>query len=156
MIKLGSTVKDMISGFEGVAIARSEWLYGCNRIVVESNRLKDGKPTDGQWFDEQRIETIEENTILCDEPKDCAVQLGNKVKDSLTGFQGVAIAKTVWSSGAVTISVEPTKLQENGQPIDSQAFDVYRLEIVSEPAIPVSRESEATTGGPQNDPCQAR
>jgi len=156
MIALGSTVKDMISGFEGVAIARSEWLYGCNRIIVESKTLKDGKPTDGQWFDEQRIKTIETDTICCDEPKKCTVKLGNKVRDTLSGYEGMAVAKTVWASGNVTISVEPTELQENGQPIASQAFDVHRLVITSEPAIPVSEESEAPTGGPQNDPCQAR
>lgn len=156
MVKLGSTVKDMISGFEGIVIARSEWLYGCNRLIVESKRLKDGKPTEGQWFDEQRIETIEEGTLSCDKPRECAVKLGNKVHDNLTGFEGVAVAKTIWSSGAVTISVEPTELQENGQPITSQAFDVHRLEIISEPVIPVSQESEASTGGPQNDPSQAR
>lgn len=40
MIKLGDKVKDKISGFEGLATARSEFLYGCVRILVEPTGLK--------------------------------------------------------------------------------------------------------------------
>lgn len=54
MIKLGEKVKDGITGFEGVATARAEYLYGCVRVLVESKKLKDGKPID-EWFDEQRL-----------------------------------------------------------------------------------------------------
>ncbi len=155
-VKLGSKVKDSITGFEGIAIARSEWMYGCTRIVVESQTLKDGKPIDGQWFDEQRIETIQEGVLAVDEEKDCAIQLGQMVKDQLTGFTGMATAKTVWSSGNVTISVEPKELKD-GKPISSEAFDVHRLEIVTpEPEIPVSSNADPSKpGGPQNDPKQA-
>ncbi len=59
MIKLGSKVKDIITGFEGVAVARTEWLYGCTRIGVDSAELNDGKPVETQWFDEQRLEMTE-------------------------------------------------------------------------------------------------
>ena len=155
-VKLGSRVKDTITGFVGVAVARSEWMYGCNRIVVESQELKDGKTIDGQWFDEQRIETIEEGVLAVDEPKDCAIELGQIVRDQLTGFEGVATARTVWSSGNVTISVEPKKMKD-GKPLSSEAFDVHRLEIVTpEPEIPVSAEAVPNApGGPHDDPVQA-
>jgi len=58
-IKLGSLVRDIYTGFQGVAVAKTEWLYGCSRICIEPQDLdKDGKPVDQQWFDEQRIEVI--------------------------------------------------------------------------------------------------
>jgi hypothetical protein len=60
MIKLGSMVRDTLTGFKGMATARTEWLYGCARIGIEPTELKDGKPIDAQWFDEQRVEVIEE------------------------------------------------------------------------------------------------
>lgn len=61
MIKLGSKVRDHITGFEGIAVARTTWLYGCNRIVIEPTSLdKDGSPVKPESFDEQRIELLEE------------------------------------------------------------------------------------------------
>jgi hypothetical protein len=55
MIELGTRVKDSITGFSGVATARTEYLYGCVRVAVEPTELKDGKPIESVWFDEQRL-----------------------------------------------------------------------------------------------------
>lgn len=60
MIKLGSTVKDALTGFTGRATARVEFEYGCARIFIEPGVLQDGKPIDGIYFDEQRVEVVEE------------------------------------------------------------------------------------------------
>ena len=59
MITLGSVVRDSITGFSGIAVARTEWLYGCSRIGVEPAELRDGKPIETQWFDEQRVVVVE-------------------------------------------------------------------------------------------------
>jgi hypothetical protein len=59
-IKLGDRVRDVYSKYQGIAIARSEFLYGCSRICIEPEELdKDGKMKDAMWFDEQRVELIE-------------------------------------------------------------------------------------------------
>jgi hypothetical protein len=58
-IALGDLVKDQITGFEGVAVGRTEWIFGCTRYGVEAERLEGGKPLDTQWFDEQRLAIIE-------------------------------------------------------------------------------------------------
>lgn len=60
MIELGQKVQDSLTGFEGVATARTEYLYGCVRVLVEPGLLKDGKPIEGEWFDEQRIDADSE------------------------------------------------------------------------------------------------
>ena len=54
MIKLGDRVKDSITGYEGIAIARSEYLYGCVSIQVQLQEIKDGK-LQSVWLDEQRL-----------------------------------------------------------------------------------------------------
>ncbi len=60
MIQLGNKVRDTLTGFTGIAVARTEWLHGCSRFAIESPKLdKNGKPTDAQWFDEQRVELLE-------------------------------------------------------------------------------------------------
>lgn len=53
-VELGSKVKDSITGFKGVAIARCTYLYGCVHVQVEASTLTDGKSVT-EWFDEQRL-----------------------------------------------------------------------------------------------------
>jgi len=57
-IRLGSRVRDTVTGFEGVAVARTEWVHGCARYGVEATELHDGKPIEAQWFDEQRLSLV--------------------------------------------------------------------------------------------------
>ena len=60
-IKLGQKVKDSITGYTGIVIARSEWLYGCIRITVQSEKLQDnGFPIDDYTFDEPQAILIED------------------------------------------------------------------------------------------------
>lgn len=60
-IQLGSKVRDMISGFSGVAVAQSVYLYGCERILIEPDRLDEkGSMIESQWVDEQRVELVEQ------------------------------------------------------------------------------------------------
>lgn len=40
-IKLGDKVRDMASGFTGIAIGRHDYLYGCVRITVQPSVDKD-------------------------------------------------------------------------------------------------------------------
>lgn len=55
MIKLGQKAKDKITGFEGIIVARIEYLFGCDQYGV-SPEAKDGKVNDTLYFDEGRIE----------------------------------------------------------------------------------------------------
>ena len=58
MIKLGSQVKDPITGFEGTATARTTWLYGCDRIGVQAKKKEDGTVPELEWFDERQLENL--------------------------------------------------------------------------------------------------
>ena len=59
MIELGCKVKDKITGFTGVVVGKTEWLYGCVRCGVSSKELHNGSPIDTQWFDEESLELVE-------------------------------------------------------------------------------------------------
>lgn len=61
-LKLGQKARDTISGFEGTVIGRTEWLYGCVRVVLQPHGLHDGKPIEAQSFDEPQCEVIEAET----------------------------------------------------------------------------------------------
>lgn len=51
-IHLGDRAKDRISGFVGIVTGITEWLYGCRRIGLQGEKLKDGKPQETVWVDE--------------------------------------------------------------------------------------------------------
>lgn len=63
-IKLGDTVKDAISGIEGVATGRFEYLYGCTRIMISPREHKDGKPVEGAVIDEQQLIVLDVPNML--------------------------------------------------------------------------------------------
>ncbi|MCJ2022148.1 hypothetical protein MKK84_32900 [Methylobacterium sp. E-065] len=67
-VELGQTVKDVITGYEGIAVSITEYLHACRRIVVQSRELKDGKPVEDQVFDEQRLVVLAVPNILEEAP----------------------------------------------------------------------------------------
>ena len=58
MIQLGDRARDSITGYEGIVIARSEWLNGCVRFELQSEKLKDGVPHEPYWVDQQQIALV--------------------------------------------------------------------------------------------------
>jgi len=84
MIQLGSKVRDTVSGFTGIASGRSEFMYGCARILIEPDKLdKDGKTMEAGWFDEQRVEVIQE--LKPKVSKASAATSGGPQKDATRG-----------------------------------------------------------------------
>lgn len=63
MIKLGEKVKDVVSEFIGIAVARTTWLYGCARIEVVPKVKKNNEKEESIWFDEDGLMTIGRGVI---------------------------------------------------------------------------------------------
>lgn len=64
MIELCQSVKDVITGYEGIVVSRHEYFYGCARYVVQSREMKDGVPVAEQIFDERRLRVLDVPNIL--------------------------------------------------------------------------------------------
>ena len=58
MIQLGTRVRDVITGFEGIVYGRIEYLTGCVQLQVIPWVDADGKRKDAEWFDEARCELV--------------------------------------------------------------------------------------------------
>ncbi|MBK8916400.1 MAG: hypothetical protein IPM64_17685 [Phycisphaerales bacterium] len=56
-IPLGSKVRDIVTGFEGVATARVQYLNGCVQFCILPASI-DGKMPEGAYVDYQRLEVI--------------------------------------------------------------------------------------------------
>ena len=72
-IKLGTKVKDSITGFEGIAIAKCEYLNGCISIQVKAQTLKDGLPLAAEWVDEQNL--TDESTAEAGGPQEHPLEM---------------------------------------------------------------------------------
>ena len=61
--ELGTTVKDTITGFEGLVTRRTQWLNNCNTYGVQPRELdKDGKIRECGNFDEPQLELVEKES----------------------------------------------------------------------------------------------
>lgn len=54
-ITLGEKYRDKITGFQGLATSRHEYLYGCVRYSLESELATAGGKSEEFTFDEQRL-----------------------------------------------------------------------------------------------------
>lgn len=63
-VNLGDKVKDLVTGLEGIATSRTEWLYGCGRIGVQPQEVKDGKQVEAAVIDEPQLEVLERGVIV--------------------------------------------------------------------------------------------
>lgn len=57
-IKLGSKVKDVRSGFEGVLVARAEYLDSPADCMIDPYQHKDGTPVKPTWVPEKYVQAL--------------------------------------------------------------------------------------------------
>lgn len=80
------------------------------------------------------------------------IELGNKVRDRVTGFEGIATAKILFLNGCVQFCVKPSlsKAQINkGEYTEGQYVDVGQLVFVSKGLVELSGEKD--DGGMMSD-----
>lgn len=56
------------------------------------------------------------------------IELGTKVKDRVTGFEGTVVARTDWLYTGTSFGVQGESFGTDGTPSDVQWFDEQRLE----------------------------
>ena len=75
------------------------------------------------------------------------MKLGDKVRDTITGLTGVAVARHEYLNGCIRLSLQPPEVKD-GKPVDCSTFDVEQLEVVEK----ASPRSVDPTGGPHDEP----
>jgi hypothetical protein len=69
-MQLGWYATDLITGFKGLVMGRSEYLSGCTQVLLIPSKVnKDGKRPDGEWFDEQRLVREGTKVLVLDNEK---------------------------------------------------------------------------------------
>lgn len=150
-IKLGDIARDDLTGFEGVVTGRTHWLSNCDRLTLQPKGLRDGKPQDAVSFDITHCILVSRDAHPAapqshDQQKHIA--LGDTARDTVTGFEGVVIARCKYLTIDDRLVLQPKTLDKDGQPQKSHGFDVVHLELVSKLNPPAPKE---TRGGPMDD-----
>ena len=88
-----------------------------------------------------------------------AIRLGDKVRDTISGFEGIAVARTEWLTGCVRWMIEPDKLDKEKKVQGCVEFDESRLVVVKAQPIPQLTTRDAglaaqQPGGPTRTPSQ--
>lgn len=111
----GKIVRDTITGFEGVVTCHTSYLTNVDVVVVQPRGLgKEGKPLESQSFDLPQVDVYTEigEKIRVHPLEETGIQLGDTVADTLSEFNGRAVAKSRWLNGCVRFGVQPPKLRD--------------------------------------------
>jgi len=68
-VNLGDEVKDMVTGFKGIATSITTYINGCRRIGVQPPMGKDGKYPDAWHIDEPQLSIIKKQKVSVGEQK---------------------------------------------------------------------------------------
>ena len=79
----------------------------------------------------------------------CDIELGDEVRDILTGFEGIAVMRAEYFNGCMQYEVQP-KINEKKELPDSVYIDSQQLEIMKK--FDPDEEKEETGGGSRNHP----
>ena len=81
------------------------------------------------------------------------VNLGDKARDTVSGFSGVCVARTEWLNGCWRMTLQPQGLDKDGKPQEAQTFDDFQLEVTDPKHKPIGSKE---TGGPRDGPVRAK
>lgn len=57
------------------------------------------------------------------------IGLGDRVKDPISGYQGIVVSVTAWLHGCIRVGVQAEALQD-GKPVESSHFDQTQVVLV--------------------------
>lgn len=63
MIQIGAKYKDVLTGFEGVAIGYAYYITGCATALIQGNCYETNKKPEAEWIDETRLVQVGEEIV---------------------------------------------------------------------------------------------
>ncbi len=146
-IELGDIAEDTISGYEGVVTAIAYHLTGCTRIEISAY---ESPSADSQFFYEEQLETHGESEYDHEIVTDTEFELGENVRDDVTGFEGYIVTITYELYNCPSVGV-----QSDSDEKDTEWFDVPRVSKldngVRENFTELSEKSGGETGAASTD-----
>lgn len=137
----GDRVKDSITGYTGIIIGITDWLFGCKHVAVKREGLdKEGRPQESKSFDIQRVEVVKKNAVpIMPAPRpEEFVECGDEVQCLITKLKGIAVGVTHWDSECA-VYIQPQSIvaegEKAGMPTPDSAIVETQLKIVKKAAV---------------------
>jgi len=111
-VKLGSKVKDSVTGFTGIAMYSAEYLTGTVHIDVQPMCADPSVMIEGQMIDWQRLDYVDAGVSerYADAAEqslaNCNIVLGKEYRNVANNFTGIAKIKFVSLNGCIQIQLE--------------------------------------------------
>lgn len=154
-IEPGQKVRNRLSGIKGYVGSRTENISGYVWLHVHP-AVKDEDATEepkAVASDECEWEALEGSVPRLDAPRVAITrfELGQRVKDKVTGFQGIAIARTEHLNRCWSYDVQAEVIKkEDGATGSFESFQSNRLELVNEGIL--GKVKERRTGPTMHTP----
>jgi hypothetical protein len=149
-IKLGMMAKDIATGLTGVVTRRVDQLSGNTQFVLQP--AGDGKTApDGHQIDHQQLEKVDngymDRVIEVTEPT--KLRLGQKLRDMVSGHEGIATSKHTFMNGCEFFNVAGPKRDQDKDSLE-YFLNVKQLELVDDGVLPKLNPKKVVrpTGGP--------
>jgi hypothetical protein len=150
-LEFGFKCKDIVTGFEGILKTRGIFITGCDRVELVSGN----KDEDKQWFDVPILKVIDEGVYeelletgqcnMYEDINEALYDFGVLAKDTITGYEGKIIGKSISISGDISYGLSP-KFAKESKNNDATWFDEGRLEIIDTKKDEI-KTNEKRTGG---------
>lgn len=152
-IELGHRVRDLISGFTGIATSRAESISGAVRWGIQP-KMEEGKSEmpPSLYMDEPLLEYVDDGVrhiVRPAPPENFPVQLGHPCRDKASGLEGMAIGHSTYIAACTFYEFVPRNKQDGKELMPTQFVESWRLEPIKPTKDkPVVESRSKETGGP--------
>lgn len=158
---LGTKAQDEISGMEGIITAVAEHLTGCTRVELSPDNTDDTtRRGESEFFYDAQLEVVKNriSNEVDDPVTDVDFEVGEKVRDEVTGFKGIIVTITYELYNCPRIGIQPieTYTSCNQEKAEVEWFDAPRIEYVDDGVAEdfqelAENDNVTETGAPSTD-----
>lgn len=144
---LGREVVDLVTGLKGIVTSWHENLGGIEQAGVTGEATGD-KPGEIQCYDIVQLDVVAGGRVVpkVDAPKDRPFNLGDEVREVITGFKGKIIEFTTFLNGCCYAVIQPpVDPSKPGKWPERVQLAFPRIELVKKVEAPIAKPK---TGGP--------
>lgn len=149
-IKLGMEVEDLSSGLKGIVDAKQYNMYSGMKVSVQPRG--DGSELKTGWLlDAVSVKVINKEPIIAATEPEEVIKLGERVKCSVTEFEGVAVSRQVYINGCTRIKIQEKYKKDGMVQQEPQIFwqDEPAVEVIkAKKKDPKPTPARQSTGGP--------
>jgi len=148
-IILGNKVEDVITGIVGFVTSIIERHNGMLRYGIQPVSEDKTKVLDAYDIDAVGVVFVADGIMGRVIPsRGIHFELGSVLKDNVSGFEGMAMARNTFINGCVHYCLVPTTLDKDGKLRDSHWLPDDQLKLIKKPATAPVKASKEVPGGP--------